>query len=452
MQFNNFKHMENIKILSLSILVTIIMSIGLYASSQTIIVAALLLFTLILLFSKKKMLFPLLLFFLPWSPVLKISPDSFTFFTIVIPLVFIFMLIQRRGLEFKKTMLVLISTLIVYTLITKLAMNSLSISSVFSYTYFIFLLFFIPFYLSNFWKELDFKICALFMTSGVLTACFSSMLLLDVPEMSKYINVDIERAGFARLSGFYGDPNFYSAQIIMTIAVIITLITKSNNKIKNSLLIGTLFLLIYFGLLSVSKMFLLSLTGIFILWGISFMIQKQNIVSKLTIYLLILSTISFIFFSNVFSTQIDQYIYRFTNHTLTTGRFDLQIMYIEYLRDNPNVLFFGNGTSNAYVNSRAAHNTFLQIVWQLGILGSLLLVIWQRISFAPMKVKEKLIVPYKLVSIILISAYFLPWFALDFMYFDEFFYYLIMTYLGINFLKQKEILVEPHLDRIKIKR
>ncbi|MGK9181277.1 hypothetical protein KXS12_03370 [Priestia filamentosa] len=426
---------KNNVLLSLTLINVVLLSVSHAYNNKVLILSALLMFSLILVFSREGKFLPLMLFYLPWSPLLKISPGTFTWFTLVTPLFFIVMMFRNKKIKIGKSPLIVVLFFITYTLFVKL-INGFSIGT--SYIYFIFLLFFIPVYVINFWRSISYITCVLYMVLGVLSACVASTLLIDNPQMAGFISVyEWEAAGLTRFSGFYGDANFYSAQIVIAIVGIFTLLVKTLKKRVVFLQIVTILVLILFGLLSVSKMFLLS-TGTLIFIGvISFLFQKNKISNKFFVLIFILIIGLYILYSGLFSNEIKQYTFRFTHGSLTTGRADLQETYINYLLSHPVNLFLGVGITDVFVNSRASHNTFLQIIWQIGLCGILLLVSWIRITFSPIKLKTMEISERSLFIFLLPIAYMLPWIALDYLFFDEFFYYMLFTVLGMKYLKSE---------------
>jgi O-antigen ligase len=60
--------------------------------------------------------------------------------------------------------------------------------------------------------------------------------------------------------------------------------------------------------------------------------------------------------------------------TLTTGRSDLWASYTEYLIQNPFVLLFGSGFGAPLINGHGAHNTYLDLLYYLGIVGTVILL------------------------------------------------------------------------------
>ena len=106
-------------------------------------------------------------------------------------------------------------------------------------------------------------------------------------------------------------------------------------------------------------------------------IKKKN-------YLLFLCiVIAFaLFVIALFSGRIEFFngiLYRFTNvkdmNSITTGRYNAWQKYLAYLSDNPTVLLLGGGLGANILNGRAAHNTYIDLIYYLGVVGTVLLLV-----------------------------------------------------------------------------
>ncbi|WP_454861526.1 hypothetical protein [Peribacillus frigoritolerans] len=428
---------NNVKLLILALVSVLTLSIGHAYNNQILILGSLLLFMGVTLISHKKYFLPIMLFYLPWSPVLKTNPDTFTFFTLVVPCVFLLIILSGfKKRMYKKEYIFLPFFFIAYTLIFKM-LNGLSIDM--SYLFFIMMLFFIPIYISRYSKEIDFETCVLYLTAGVLSACIAAKILMKFPHMLEYIDVyEWEKIGLTRLSGFYGDSNFYSATILVAIGSLLIVMYKTRYKSLIAIQIISIMALLYYGMLSVSKMFILCIAGIFIIWVISFVLEKRNFSYKIGMALTILFVLVITGASNLFSEQLDDYLLRFgmvkDTQSLTTGRSELFDMYINYLFSSVDNLLFGIGLSMEFVNSKSSHNTLIQIIYQVGVFGSIFLIVWWGMVYSTFSNKVKLGTVGKYYILIIIIAFFLPWLSLDVLFFDEFFYVTLLAILARNYL------------------
>lgn len=410
-----------------AILNIILLSYAHMTSNRLISIVSLVFFCGLVLISDKKFFLPLMLFYLPWNPILKIQSNGFTFFTLIVPIILLDLI-----LRFKKINVITIIITILISILTMISkiFNGYNIN--FSYLYIMLMFLFIPYYYTNYKKEISFKTCIYYLVFGIITACLSEQILMNIPHMLDYIIIDkVEQTGLTRLNGFYGDANFYSSQILVAISGLLTLILYSKKNINYNLILVTI--LLFFGLQSVSKMFLLSVIVIFFIWIFLIITENKSIKTKVNIIFLIGIVLSVCLIGNVFKNQISQYIIRFDSvtdmRTFTTGRSSILESYIEYFKKNPIVTLFGIGISPGYVNKRASHNTIVQMIFQLGIIGSSVIFIWIKLTFTD--ASKKLLNKY---SIILFIGIFIPWMSLDMLMFDEFFYFILLFYIGKNYL------------------
>ena len=63
-----------------------------------------------------------------------------------------------------------------------------------------------------------------------MTAFIASNLLMTNQNVIKYIDINKEMTVGLRLSGFYGDPNYFSAQMLVSIAGLLIMLSMVKNK------------------------------------------------------------------------------------------------------------------------------------------------------------------------------------------------------------------------------
>lgn len=436
---------EKLTTLIVSLLNVLLLTLGHAYNSQVLLWGAISVFSVSVMFSPKGEFLPLMLFYLPWSPVLKTNPHTFTFFSLVVPVVFLVIFFEgvKKKWKYKMQYIMLPLFFSAYTLSVKL-LNSLSIH--FSYLFFIMMLFFIPIYVGNYKKDIHFERCTLFLTTGILSACIAAEILMKYPHMLLYIDVyNWEQIGLVRLSGFYGDPNYYSAQILVAIAALLIILGKTTKKVLIALQITSIIALLYFGMLSVSKMFILCTAGLVVLWIFNLMIEKRMVTYKLGITAAVVTIVGIVTVSNLFSDKINLYLLRFGQVTdissLTTGRSKLMGVYLNYLFSNIDKFFFGIGLSQDQItillNTNNAHNTVIQIIYQIGISGSLLLLWWWKDIYQELTDKTRMEFSEYIYFFIMTFSVLLPWLSLDILYFDEFFYFTLLLFLSKNYISLK---------------
>lgn len=437
----------NSKILILSIIDVLILSLGHTINVNFIILISLLIFSALVLFSPRQALLPIMLFYLPWSPIMKFNQGDFTFYTIIVIVYFLVLLFKKESNDGKGILnlenMLIVCSLFAYTMIIKLFLeNNFSLS----YLMFIFMLIFIPTYLIRYHDKISFEFCIISFSLGIITAGFASKILMKYPHMLQYIDVyEWKKMGLTRLSGFYGDANFYSSHILVAICGL--LIIVSSKKLKEAIqLLFVIILLIYLGLSSVSKMFLIVLIVVLGLWILAVLLQKGKLNTKIRIIFSFVIGVVFIISSGIFADLINMYLIRFgmvkDTSSLTTGRSDILENYISFFENNPISLLFGQGYTSVFSGEikTSAHNTLVQALYQFGFFGSMLLLVWivqLSIVTGENDKNSTKIRGINLYSIAFAVACFIPWFSLDILFFDEFFYITALYFIGRNYIKYR---------------
>lgn len=428
-------------LLIVSIVNVLFLSLGHAYNNQALLWFALAIFSASVIFSQKSNFLPLMLFYLPWASLLKTRPNTHTFASLVIPIILFIVLVEIKQRN-KIVLLIGISFFFTaYTLFVK-SLNALPLQT--PYLLFIIKLFFISFYVSEYKEEIRFERCVLFLTAGVLSASFGAQNLLNYPHMFQYITIDYF-LGVPRLSGLTGDPNYYAAQILVTIAALLVVLSKSTRKSLIALQIVSIMALLYFGLQSVSKMFMICVVVLVFLWMFNVLIQKRNISYKFGILMSVLILLGIVVGNYLFLEQINYYLMRVRHitdlNTLTTGRSDLWRVYLNYLSSHIDKLFFGIGLSQDQVRillkTNNAHFTPIEMTYQLGITGVLILFSWWNVIYHQFVDKTKMAFSEYIYFIIMVSSVFLPWFALDMIYNEEFFYFILLLLLSKSYLSKK---------------
>ena len=406
--------------------------VGQILGKQLITLFMLLMFLILVVIAAwQKEITPILLFFLPWSTILKLSPESVSFFTIALLLSCGIRTIKFRfSLKFKCLMLAMF--ILSETLLVKCINNS---DITFDYLMFIFMLFFFPIMIGEIDNTVDYKILTFFFSCGIICAALSAKKFANYPNIENYINV-YKWNGIIRFSGYYGDSNFYSAQISAALSGTLLLILE-NEKWKDKIISVLLSLVLLFcGLMSASKtfVFVTIITGA--VWAITALSIKNSKNIRVSLLLGIGLSLGYIFSSSVFSNLLKVIVLRFSNisdvSSLTTGRTELWAMYLQSFIDDLRLLLLGNGYTDIKLYGWGSHNTIIQSIYQFGIIGSTLLIFWFKACMEEVTKGKSLKNSTKYIMIIMIGAYF-PWMALDMLYFDEFFLIPLYTIAGCSY-------------------
>lgn len=373
---------------------------------------------------------PVLLFFLPWSPLMKLAPGRISFYTIGL-LICCALALAQDGMRLTVRQVVLAASLMALTLTAKILQTG-SITN--DYLMFVFMLLLFPCVARSCPRATSFRCATMFFAGGIFSAAILARLVAHYPNISRYIIVE-SYLTVTRLSGFYGDPNFYSAHVTACLAGVLVLLSRETEKRRQILLAVVSVALLYCGLLSASKTFVLTVACLFLFW-LPILLERGNYGSARTRLLFgVLCAVAFVLVSPAFRQVLQIIGARFTEGEglagLTTNRTTLWLQYLTaFVHDIPLTLF-GAGYTSVNLFRKASHNTLIQAVYQFGILGIPLLLIWMWNMLADMfPESDKPLAGWKYTVLLCVGS-FLPWMALDILQYDEFFLLPVYVLLGV---------------------
>lgn len=373
---------------------------------------------------------PVLLFFLPWSPLMKLAPGRISFYTIGL-LICCALALAQDGMRLTVRQVVLAASLMALTLTAKILQTG-SITN--DYLMFVFMLLLFPCIARSCPRATSFRCATMFFAGGIFSAAILARLVAHYPNISRYIIVE-SYLSVTRLSGFYGDPNFYSAHVTACLAGVLVLLSRETEKRRQILLAAVSVALLYCGLLSASKTFVLTVACLFLFW-LPILLERGNYGSARTRLLFgVLCAVAFVLVSPAFRQVLQIIGARFTEGEglagLTTNRTALWLQYLTaFVHDIPLTLF-GAGYTSVNLFRKASHNTLIQAVYQFGILGIPLLLVWMWNMLADMfPESDKPLAGWKYTVLLCVGS-FLPWMALDILQYDEFFLLPVYVLLGV---------------------
>lgn len=413
------------------IVVAALLCLGQVLGSTPVLLACLLAFLLVVAVAAYRgKASPVLLFFLPWAPLLKLAPGTFSFYTFALIMVCGIALWRRqKTLNFS---CVLIGMLVLaLTLVAKL-IHGYGLSA--SYMLFMFLLLLFPMVMEEVRERVSFTTLTIFFSMGIICAGLSAQQLVKFSRIARYIDV-FSWSVITRYSGYYGDANFYSAHISAALGGVLTIFLREEKGRTRNMMPVLALPLLYCGFLSASKTFFLVLACMLVFWLLDFLFMRGKILRKLLIFASIVAVIVAVAASGLFADQWRVIVYRFNQATslssLTTGRTDLWMDYLRAFRDDAKLLILGKGMTNVLVGGKASHNTILQVIFQFGVIGGLALAVWEFFYIRGTMQNRKAKVRF-LEAAVLMTGAFLPWMSLDLLFFDEFF--LMPLYVAAGFL------------------
>ena len=180
---------------------------------------------------------------------------------------------------------------------------------------------------------------------------------------------------FTRFSGLDIDPNYFSFQVLFAIALLlITSHHKSRNLKENTLIL----ILVFMGINTLSKMFLLLLLSIIMF---TFIIYAKDKLTSAIKYIMAVAVVLLAAMPLGLFDFINATLFRFSGQgnsaiSLTTGRTDLWISYITEIFSEPRVFLIGNGIGSEFLEGFAAHNMYLSYWYFTGFFGVIALLLF----------------------------------------------------------------------------
>lgn len=336
------------------------------------------------------------------------------------------------GNEISIAIRILAALLMALTLVTK-AIQHNPIGN--DYLCFLIMLLLFPCVMRRCEGDVSFYRITIFFACGIITAALTAQQIATFPNISQFIKVD-SYLTVTRLSGFYGDPNFYSAHIAACLAGTQLLLCHEKSRRRQIVLAILALVLLYCGLLSASKSFIIVTACLFLLW-VPILLEKGTFSSHFRLFVGLLCAGIIIASSSAFRALLQIVDDRFAQASnlseLTTGRTDLWRNYIHEFLNNPITLLFGEGYTSINLNNKASHNTLIQVVYQFGLIGMPLLISWVVISlrnlFTQLNAGH---VKWKHALLMCVGVV-LPWMGIDILQFDEFFLLPVYAVIGIAY-------------------
>ena len=288
------------------------------------------------------------------------------------------------------------------------------------------------YYLRNEKLDTDINITVIVYSIGIVLSSTLALLKDSLPTIELFVDesmLKLKGTEYAsRFSGLQGNPNYYTLDVTIALAAIVVLLYNNRNT-----KIHTIFLVILsvFGLMSVSKSFLITWILLILCW--LFISIKQGV--RKTIKFLIVAMIGAMVVYFFAYEYINSYIYRLigdgsgTIEDITTGRSEIWTGYISEILNNMKILFFGNGlnTMSEEIGIRT-HNTYLELLFSLGIIGAMVLLISLRISMGKIRLGQGVLIPIIILMIRML--------ALGMLTYDNLWFYLAIILLLSCEIKQ----------------
>lgn len=358
-----------------------------------------------------------LFFLMPFASIYKYSPGATSFFT-VLELFSVLIMFARRG-KFDVKFIVGIFVMALYILLTCFISDVFEISTIIKQILNFCLIYF---FVLEFNNKMS-KNIILFYVCGIIFSSVIALFADFIPNFYEYIRlVDgyLDGETFNRFSGLYGDPNYYSVNLILSCCGILLL--YHTGQIKWFFWVGFV-CIAGLGFATGSKSFLLMFGCVCIVFLASCLVRRKFVLFIL--FVLICLAVAALGFSGKITALhniLERLLAAADINSLTTGRFALWKGYFEYLTDNIAALFFGSGVGAPLLNGKGAHNTYLDFLYFYGIIGTIIYFIVLCICFSgKAKTSRKSIFNYMGICVVTVMYFFLGML----LYFDIVFHFMI---------------------------
>ena len=357
-------------------------------------------------------------FLFPYTMIYKFNVGStslFTYLTLVFMLVFLF----KNRFRINKKFLLCFGFLALYLII---GMGN-------NYTDFIKLLS-MAVIASLFTTLIDrenFSNIVLYVCLGTVTSALIGLRKAAWPALAAFFsNLKTEYINGVetyRFTGLYMDPNYFS--ILVIICLVSLLIFAFKKEIKSGLAVVLAIALVYFGCLTYSRLFYLSLMIAIVFVLVLRMKSTGKIIGSIA--LLSVALIMGLYFANK-AGIISNILYRFSATDITNNRTNIWGQYIDYFNSSVKTLFLGDGIGASYYNGVGPHNTYIEMVYFLGIIGSLIYVgMYWCILKTGRCIEKRKFVNYSLLFILMIMSA-----TLGMLFSNDFGFLMMLVWLFMN--------------------
>ncbi len=300
----------------------------------------------------------------------------------------------------------------------------------------------------NAYKQNNAKYFILAFLFGFILSIIFGLFKQEIPRLyylTGNLNVAwIDGEIYFRFSGLDPDPNYFS--ITLTIAYAICLIMFFSKQATYKILWFLLAVaFVVCGFFTYSKSFYLIIIvetlGLFLFRNnrkinVRFFIEGAIFIALL-VGLIVVNPL------NVF----ERIISRFTNHDLTTGRVGIWISYIDQIKEIPSKLLLGFGLGAPLVGERHAHNLYIEIIYNLGIVGTFLFATIYIFTMTTNKRKFR----HGMISVVCFAVVLVQYAFLNGFSAFELPYYLMVLFIinNTDLAKGEDLFGSENLNRIK---
>lgn len=326
-----------------------------------------------ILYSSLAYNFALLLLLIPNLGIMQISVggSSVPVLNMLICLSLVKLALSFRNIKIKKTYIFVIGFFLAYEWGHAVYYNLNSIFLLFSWSAAVL---FVSLYLILIDETYNHQIAVKHFIVGVFISTFYGVLdFLDRYGSLVNYNATI------RFHGGAGDANYYSMYIMIAMFCMLYIISRETNRIGKMVYPFLFLLLMAFGVLSLSRMFLLVVTFLcfLLVLKVVFTVRKSKRLITFIIFIVTYLSIFIVYYSKDIMSAIGLLFSRFTDFiddpaALTSNRNIIAEQYLELMSSDYIHLIFGIGIQDYHIRSGVlleTHNLLLELFVVWGIVG-----------------------------------------------------------------------------------
>lgn len=358
-----------------------------------------------------------LLFSISFTAIYKLSPSSSSLIAYVIILTALILIFRIR--YFSQNHLVLI---LFYALYVLLGMGN-NYTTVIKMIMTMFLLYFFI----DTVQPYNFKNHIMAFSLGVISSSVVGSFKNSIPQLKSFITSEFtimgENSLTTRFTGLNADPNFFSVSAIFAIVLCMMLYL---NKCGNRIFLGLIIVVqTVFGFISYSKMFLMVLFFVAVILVLSGMSSPKKIVVTFISAFAVGGGILHWMQKNGYLSYMEK---RLFEGDISTGRFEIWKDYLDYIGNSIKTLILGDGLGVAYLSTGGPHNTYIEAIYFVGLVGSVLFLYFIILSFNHKRyaIKRNIINYLPLIVFLAING------ALGCFTINELMFYCMLIWIGLN--------------------
>lgn len=302
-------------------------------------------------------MFRFLLFTFSCAVAFKVSSESMSFFTVVELVAFVKLIISKG--KFQIPFLAAVMLLTAEMLISSwICIDIIKI---------LLELFLFYFFAVDYERE-DAAKYSSFFVAGLIVSSFIGVFKERIPRLLQmYTDLNYEWINGTytiRFSGIFNDPNYFAIPVTLCVVVLLSLLMSDRSAARGRwlLVFGVVSML---GFATISKSFFLVYFPV-VLLNAFFTRSEKKLLRLIVVFTILIAVLAWDPLG-----LLDGILARFESTDLTTGRTQIWGYYITAIEESVSTLLWGYGANAPYVR-RPAHNMYIETVYYLGLIGTIL--------------------------------------------------------------------------------